>query len=72
MATKSESVPEKINGTEISTDGSDDSALYSIIFTPTANVSLREPKIEEISLGGTAAAGFEVYNGSVYVFLHVI
>lgn len=65
MATKSMSTTEEIDGIKVSTDGSDDSSLDFITFTPDANVTIENEKIEGIVSGGLASGNFELYNGGI-------
>ena len=65
MATKSKSAVEKFEGELFSTEGSGNSGLYSITFTPDANVTAENPTVEGIVAGGAASASFEIYNGGL-------
>ncbi len=65
MATKSMSAVEEFEGNLFSTEGSNDTGLYSITFTPYANVTAENPTVESIVAGGIASASFEIYNGGL-------
>ena len=67
LATRSESSTEKTeeNENSYSSVNTDNSALYSISFTPDASVEIRNAHINDISSDAYVGASFEVYNGGI-------